>query len=585
MRYYLLATDYDGTLAEGGRVAPETAVALRDLLASGRRLVLVTGRELDDLQRVYPDLGMFERVVAENGAVIYRPATKEERRLGEAPSSALVSALRARGVEPLSIGASIVATREPHSTAVLDAIRELGLELQVIFNRGAVMILPPGVNKASGLMAALEELRISPRNVVGVGDAENDQSFLKICERSVAVGDALPAVRDAADIVLDGGAGAGIRELAAALVENDLADYPSTNRERLAFGSDMDGAPVTLEPYGDCILICGASASGKSTVARRIVESMQQHAYQLCIVDPEGDYEEHPGAVVLGKPDAAPLREEILQLLEDYGMNSVVCMTGVPVSDRPAFFATLLTDLLKLRGRYGRPHWLIFDEAHHLLPGEWRVPDGLLPDSLRNVVLITVHPELLSSTLLERVTQLVAVGPTAGEIVEEFSARRGIELGGDLLRAARDGRLPVGEVLLWRVNESTCQRVRVEAPSAEHRRHTRKYAVGRLPPDRSFFFRGPDGKLNLRAQNLLQFLELASGVDDDTWIYHFERGDYSRWFRDIIKDEDLAADAAAIEERHRGIESRGAAHDALRALVESRYTLPADAPMPVRGAS
>jgi HAD superfamily hydrolase (TIGR01484 family) len=585
MRYHLLATDYDGTLASDGRVSADTAVALRDLLASGRRLVLVTGRELDDLQGVYPELGIFERVVAENGALLYRPATKEAHRLGDAPNSALVNALRERGVEPLSVGASIVATHEPHSPTVLEAIRDLGLELQVIFNRGAVMVLPTGVNKASGLRAALEELKISPRNVVAVGDAENDQSFLKICERSAAVGDALPAVREVVDIVLSGGAGDGVRELATALVANDLADYPATNRERLAFGSDMDGAPVTLEPYGDCILICGASASGKSTVARRIVESLQQHDYQLCIVDPEGDYEEHPGAVVLGKPDAPPLREEVMQLLEDYGMNSVVCMTGVPISDRPPFFATLLTDLLKLRGRYGRPHWLVIDEAHHLLPGEWQVPEGLLPDRLLNVVLVTVHPELLSPTLLERVTQLVAVGTTAGDIVEQFAGLRGIEIGGRLARAARDTTLSVGEVFLWRIGEDDCQRVRVEAPSAEHRRHTRKYAVGRLPADRSFFFRGPAGKLNLRAQNLVQFLELASGVDDDTWLYHFERGDYSRWFRDVIKDEGLAADAIAIEERHGGLASRGAAHEALRAAIESRYTLPAEAPLPVRGAS
>ena len=98
-----------------------------------------------------------------------------------------MAALRQRGVAPLAAGEVIVATREPHETAVLAAIRELGLELQVIFNKGAVMVLPAGVNKATGLLAALEELKISPHNVVGVGDAENDHSFLKICERSAAV--------------------------------------------------------------------------------------------------------------------------------------------------------------------------------------------------------------------------------------------------------------------------------------------------------------------------------------------------------------------------------------------------------------
>ena len=215
MRYHLLATDYDGTLAADGKVAAETVAALNDVLATGRRLVLVTGRELDDLMSVYPDLTIFERVVAENGALLYRPATKERHRLADPPPSALLAALRRLGVTPLSTGEVIVATREPHETAVLESIRELGLELQVIFNKGAVMILPAGVNKATGLTAALEELKISPHNVVGVGDAENDHSFQKLCERSAAVGGALPAIRDTADMQLTGYDGTGVRELAA----------------------------------------------------------------------------------------------------------------------------------------------------------------------------------------------------------------------------------------------------------------------------------------------------------------------------------------------------------------------------------
>jgi hypothetical protein len=164
-------------------------------------------------------------------------------------------------------------------------------------------------------------------------------------------------------------------------------------------------------------------------------------------------------------------------------------------------------------------------------------------------------------------------------MLEQFAAVRGT----DLPAAASAAALGVGEVLLFNCADSTCRRVRIEPPSAEQRRHTRKYAVGQLPPDRSFYFRGPEGKLNLRAHNLLQFLEVAAGVDDDTWTYHFRRADYSRWFRDIIKDAELAAAAAAVE-RDRFM-SRGDALAALRTAVESRYTLPADAPLPVRGAS
>jgi hydroxymethylpyrimidine pyrophosphatase-like HAD family hydrolase len=582
MRYHLLATDYDGTLADDGKVAAETADALNDVRATGRQLVLVTGRDLDDLMSVHPDLAIFERVVAENGALLYRPATKERRRLADPPPPAFLAALRRLGVTPLSAGDVIVATREPHETTVLEAIRELGLELQVIFNKGAVMILPAGVNKATGLMAALEELKISPHNVVGVGDAENDHSFLKICERSAAVGGALPAIRDTADLQLTEDAGAGVRELAAMLVAQDLDATRSPERQLLPLGVDERGTAVNLEPYGDCILVCGASASGKSTVARRIVESLQKLSYQFCIIDPEGDYEEQPNAVVVGKPDAEPLREEVVQLLEDYGVNGVVCMTGVPISDRPRYFSALLTDLLQLRVRYGRPHWLVIDEAHHLFPAEWEIPNSLLPETLVSVLLVTVHPELLSPEMQQRVTRLVAVGPTAGEMVRQFVEQRGLPLPPAAATAA-DGDLDVGEVLLFSASDSSCRRIRIEPPSTEQRRHTRKYALGQLPPDRSFYFRGAEGKVNLRAHNLLQFIEIAAGIDDDTWAHHFRQGDYSRWFRDVIKDPELASAAAAVE-RDRFL-SRANAVAALRAAIESRYTLPADAPLPVRGAS
>jgi hypothetical protein len=243
----------------------------------------------------------------------------------------------------------------------------------------------------------------------------------------------------------------------------------------------------------------------------------------------------------------------------------------------------LLSDLLQLRVRYGRPHWLVIDEAHHLFPAEWQIPNALLPESLVSVLLVTVHPELLSGEMHKRVTQLVAVGPTAPELLRQFASLRGVTLTDRTLAVATAAPVGVGEVLLWSAADETCRRVRLAPPSAEQRRHTRKYAVGQLPPDRSFYFRGPEGKLNLRAQNLLQFLEIAAGVDDDTWAFHFRRADYSRWFRDIIKDSELAGAAAAIE-RDRFL-SREDALAALRSAVESRYTLPADAPLPVPGAS
>jgi HAD superfamily hydrolase (TIGR01484 family) len=142
--------------------------------------VLVTGRELPELLELFPRIDLFEWVVAENGALLYRPGTREERSLAPAPPEKLMRRLRDGGVAPLSAGRGIIATREPYETAVLEAIRDLGLEMQVIFNKGAVMVLPAGVNKATGLSAALKEMGLSAHNAVGVGDAENDHAFLRL---------------------------------------------------------------------------------------------------------------------------------------------------------------------------------------------------------------------------------------------------------------------------------------------------------------------------------------------------------------------------------------------------------------------
>ena len=202
MYFLAVATDYDGTIAHHGSVKAETVSALKRCKESGRRLILVTGRELPDLKRAFSEIKIFDRVVAENGALIYDPSTEEERVIAPAPPAIFLERLKQRKVEPLSIGRSIVATWEPHETTVLETIRDLGLELQIIFNKGAVMVLPPGMNKAIGLQSALRELEISSHNVVGVGDAENDHSFMQACGCAAAVANALPMVKEAADIRL-----------------------------------------------------------------------------------------------------------------------------------------------------------------------------------------------------------------------------------------------------------------------------------------------------------------------------------------------------------------------------------------------
>src|ERR1700733_14559146 len=261
-----LATDYDGTLAHDGLVNAPTIAALEDFKETGRRLILITGRELPHLKAAFPQLKMFDRVVAENGALIYDPATEEERLVGPGPSPHLVARLKQLGVSPLSVGRCIVATWEPHETTVLQVIRELGLELQIIFNKGAVMVLSPGVNKAAGLSAALNDMELSAHNVVGVGDAENDHAFLRACGCAAAVANALPMVKEAADVKLVGDHGAGVVELMMESICRDDAHLASLERRGILLGT-AQSHEVFLEPYRGNILITGKSGIGKSTLA------------------------------------------------------------------------------------------------------------------------------------------------------------------------------------------------------------------------------------------------------------------------------------------------------------------------------
>jgi len=199
MRFHAFATDFDGTLAADSNVEDATIEALKRLRKSGRRTILVTGRLLGDLERVFPHLETFDKIVAENGALLYDPLTREEQLLGEPADMQLVERLQRQSVTPLDVGRVIVATWEPHEAVVLETIRDLGLDAQVIFNKGAVMVLPASVNKATGLRSALDALGISLHSNVSIGDAENDLPILRASEIGVAVANALESVKAAAD--------------------------------------------------------------------------------------------------------------------------------------------------------------------------------------------------------------------------------------------------------------------------------------------------------------------------------------------------------------------------------------------------
>jgi HAD superfamily hydrolase (TIGR01484 family) len=568
MRYLALAADYDGTLAVNGRISDATAQAIERLRISGRRAILLTGRRLDDLLAVCPCIQLFDYVVAENGALVCDPKGRGEIALAKPPPEHFVRHLQRRGVEPLEKGKVIVATRQPHGTAVLEVIQELGLELQIICNRAAVMVLPTGVNKVTGLEYALRKLGLSLHEVVGIGDAANDLSFLERCECAVAVANAIPSVQQAAAFVTEGEAGDGVRQLIDELIANDLHRMEGKLRQNLILlGHGADGAAVAIPPYGRNILIAGPSGSGKSTFVTGFVERLIDQAYQVCVVDPEGDYGTLQDLAALGSPQRAPTVNEVLSLLEDPRINLSVNLLGIALMDRPHFFAQLMPNLQAMRARTGRPHWLVLDEAHHMLPGTRGQTPLTLPQRLGETVMVTVHPEHVAPLVLSMIDVAVAVGRTPERTLRKFSAASGRALSWPQGLGHRTGR-----AVAWLDGEGEMPFSMGPVPGrAERIRHHRKYAEGDLRWH-SFYFRGPDNRHNLRAQNLAIFCQIAEGIDEETWLFHLCRGDYSRWCRGAIKDDYLADEVERIERR--GDLAPWQTRQLVKALIEARYTLP-----------
>ncbi len=570
MRYLAFVTDYDGTLASDGQVAADTVLALQRIRLSGRRTILVTGRRLDELLAVFPRVTLFDSIVAENGALVYSPRTKETVLLGKPPPPAFVQRLKQLGVEPIEVGRVIVATWLPHHTLVLQAIQEMGLELLIIFNKSAVMILPTGVNKATGLDYALRKLGLSFHEAVGIGDAENDHSFMERCECAVAVANAVPSIRQLAAFVTQGRAGEGLTELVDELIADDLTRLDGHLPHNLVtIGMRADETAVTIFPYRMNILIAGPSGSGKSTITAGIVERLIDRAYQVCVVDPEGDYGTMREVITLGDRQRAASLNEILSILEDPKSNLNVNLLGVALAERPEYFAQLFTSLRGLRTRTGRPHWIVLDEAHHFLPLEWVHCADILPRKSSEMVLVTVHPDHLPPPVLAMIDVVIAIGATPEKTLRNFSCATG-----HALTWPKGLKYTNNHAVAWFPGRGDCEppfSMRIIAPRHDRIRHRRKYAEGNMHYH-SFYFRGPENRHNLRAQNLTIFSQIAEGIDEQTWLFHLYRSDYSRWFRDAVKDPYLADQAARIEQR-RNLHPEQTRH-LMRRLIESRYTLP-----------
>jgi hydroxymethylpyrimidine pyrophosphatase-like HAD family hydrolase len=432
MWFHVVAFDYDGTLATAGAIAPETMDALRGVRASGRRLVLVTGRQFDDLLQVCPEIRAFDMVVAENGGVLFDPRSGTVEDLTEPPPPAFLTALEAAAV-PFSTGRSIVSSVVPHEVAILDAIKRLGLELHIVFNKEAVMVLRAGISKATGFRAALRRLGVSAHNAVGVGDGENDHAFLHGIGFAVAVANAVPALADAADLVTRSPNGAGVRELIAGPLANDFAAYlPHLLERTILLGEADDGTPVAHPARGGNLLVTGASAGETSAVAAGFVERLVQQDYVVCVLDPEGDCRTlagHEGVVVIAsEPGTEEKRaEEVDRLLRHRSTSVALDLSALGAEEQVQAAARLLRAVQRLRDETGAPHWVVIDDAHRLVPAGRPPPSGF---TWCGTCLATSAPDRVAADVLATARRIVSTSLEAAAVRVPAVSRTLLDGGG-----------------------------------------------------------------------------------------------------------------------------------------------------------
>jgi hydroxymethylpyrimidine pyrophosphatase-like HAD family hydrolase len=445
MHFLAFATDYDGTLAHHGVVAPSTLEVLKRVKATGRKILLVTGREMDDLVRVFPETAMFDLVIAENGAVLFEPSTGLVKTLCEPPPPAFIEELRAKGV-PMSVGRVICSTVEPHEHAVLDAIREQGLELQVIFNKGSAMVLPTGINKATGLVAACAHLGLSHHNVVGIGDAENDHVFITRCEIGVAVENALPALKGVADYVTEGRAGEGVeRFLEEHLLEDCRRLAPRIARHAINLGADVDRPDhsVSVPVHHQRVLVAGQMPTARHALVSALTGSVMERDYQILVIDTEGpltDVAQRAGLVVVRAQRGSSAAEEIASVFSRPGTSALLETSWLDGAARVTMVNEVIEAVRGMQHSRGAPHWILVHDARRVIPavGPEYIQRLLSMDA--SIALSTAYPNDLNLQMLARVDRILAADDIAANnaLAGIWKARhitpgRGVELrtGGD----------------------------------------------------------------------------------------------------------------------------------------------------------
>jgi hydroxymethylpyrimidine pyrophosphatase-like HAD family hydrolase len=571
VRFSVLALDYDGTIATDGALDPEVRHAIADVRARGITVILVTGRILDDLRRLVGDLRFVDAVVAENGAIITFPESGRSSALASPVPVALVDALRAQRV-PIAVGQSVIDADASSAATILAAVQALELPQVLIFNRGRLMVLPTGVNKAMGLREALRTLRLSPHNTIAIGDAENDHDLLDACELGVAVAWGSAPLKARADEILEGTGPSDVARYIRQAAEHSRLPLERVGRRHVLLGQDTKKQPVSLAVRGRNVLIVGDPKSGKSWVAGLLCEQLILHRYSTCVVDPEGDYsglETLPGVVVLGGSADGPSPRELRAALRYPDVNVVLDLSRLRHAKKWSYIRALLPGLADLRRRTGVPHRILLDEAHYFLH-EADV-SRILDLELAGYTLVTYQPSRLHPDVLAASEAIVTTRLTDEREVEALMHTCQWPEGcSDMIR-----RLEIGQAALLPTGPHAGTDITVVqlAPRlTSHVRHREKYLDVPVSRERAFVFSNDEQSVYPRAASLREFAVAIASRPASSIDVFLRRGDFSRWVADVFGDNALASELRGIEDQFRLGRSSDVT-DAIVHAIETRYEL------------
>jgi HAD superfamily hydrolase (TIGR01484 family) len=564
----VLAFDFDGTLAVNGDVAPELEVALEQCRTNGYALFLVTGRRFQTVQ--LGRLGdLFAGIVWENGAVLTHTASGETYLPFGHLDARLLKALEESGI-PFERGLAIAATWTPHDQTLWRVLTAHGGSTSVEYNKGAVMVLPPGATKGAGLERLLTLCGLSPRNLAAFGDAENDLSMLTLAEVSVAVADAVPSVIEIADLVAKAPGPDGVLEILKEYpLSHKFLDIPLKRERPILIGQAETGAAISIPSArlaGRNLGVFGNSGSGKSWMVGLIAEGLHHEEYQVLLIDPEGDFR---GLRVLprfvsinGDRATLPPPSAIVSLLEEGGVSLVLDLSQYPVTLRNHYLAELIRALRPVRERKFRPHWIVLDEAQEFL-FEGNEVTSLLRPMLETGgwTIVSYRPDRLSISVLASLHHLLLTRITDRAIEACLSTH----CSGCALEGARLDQIPMGSALLC---GGDIVRMRPAIRRVPHVRHLYKYLDLPLPPGKRFVFRTEKGHLGIEAASLYELSRLIPTLPLESLEYHDRREDFVKWAEGTLGDAGLAARLRKVaNRRYEGDELR----EAINQVVSTHY--------------